>query len=64
MPAAAVAGFLPSTSGFRFGNDFPHVPLARVLFGEVGPAGKLPVDVPDANEPAKIRYPFGHGLSW
>jgi beta-N-acetylhexosaminidase len=38
--------------------------LARVLFGEVNPAGKLPVDVPAANDPNTILYPFGHGLGY
>ncbi|GDY30736.1 glycoside hydrolase family 3 protein [Gandjariella thermophila] len=38
--------------------------LARVLFGEVAPAGRLPVDVPDAGDPSRIRYPFGYGLTW
>nr|WP_229373441.1 glycoside hydrolase family 3 protein [Umezawaea beigongshangensis] len=33
--------------------------LVDVLFGEVTPAGKLPVDVP-----GPTPYPFGHGLSW
>jgi beta-N-acetylhexosaminidase len=36
--------------------------LARVLFGEIGPAGKLPVSVPDPSRPGVDRYPFGHGL--
>jgi beta-N-acetylhexosaminidase len=38
--------------------------LARVLFGEVNPAGRLPVDVPAANDPNTILYPFGHGLGY
>jgi len=38
--------------------------LARVSFGEVCPQGKLPVDLPSANDPNSTRYPFGHGLSW
>ena len=37
--------------------------LARVLFGEVQPAGKLPVDIPVAGEPGTVLYPFGHGLA-
>jgi beta-N-acetylhexosaminidase len=36
--------------------------LARVLFGEVQPAGLLPVDVPVAGDPGSVLYPFGHGL--
>lgn len=37
--------------------------LTRVLFGEVVPAGKLPVTIPVAGA-ADTLYPFGHGLSW
>jgi beta-N-acetylhexosaminidase len=38
--------------------------LAKVLFGEISPAGKLPVPVPNPARPGVDRYPFGHGLSW
>jgi beta-N-acetylhexosaminidase len=38
--------------------------LAKVLFGEVNPTGKLPVDVPAAGDPGTILYPFGHGLGY
>ena len=37
--------------------------LARVLFGEVQPRGKLPVDIPAAADPGTVLYPFGHGLT-
>ena len=43
MTAAAVAGFLPSTSGFRFANDFPHVPLLSI-----GVPGVVRVPIGDA----------------
>ncbi|GGP36164.1 beta-N-acetylhexosaminidase [Saccharothrix coeruleofusca] len=33
--------------------------LARVVYGEVKPAGKLPVDVPGPRP-----YPFGHAVGW
>nr|WP_114454380.1 glycoside hydrolase family 3 protein [Halopolyspora algeriensis] len=36
--------------------------LARVLFGEVSPSGRLPVAVADPERPGTDRYPFGHGL--
>lgn len=38
--------------------------LARVLFGEVSPVGRLPVPVPDPLRPGNDRYPFGHGVTW
>jgi beta-N-acetylhexosaminidase len=38
--------------------------LAKVLFGEVNPTGRLPVDVPVAGDPGTILYPFGHGLGY
>jgi beta-N-acetylhexosaminidase len=38
--------------------------LTKVLYGEINPTGKLPVDIPVAGEPAVPLYPFGHGLSW
>lgn len=38
--------------------------LAKVLYGEIKPTGKLPVDIPVAGDPQTPLYPFGHGLSW
>ncbi|WP_253769121.1 glycoside hydrolase family 3 protein [Goodfellowiella coeruleoviolacea] len=38
--------------------------LTKVLFGEIKPRGKLPVDVPDGADATKVRYPLGFGLSW
>lgn len=38
--------------------------LAKVMFGEVKPQGKLPVPVPAPDNPEKERFPFGHGVSW
>ncbi|MBA8827359.1 beta-N-acetylhexosaminidase [Saccharopolyspora lacisalsi] len=38
--------------------------LARVLFGEIAPTGKLPAPVPDPDHPGTNLYPFGHGLTW
>jgi beta-N-acetylhexosaminidase len=37
--------------------------LARVLFGEVNPGGKLPVTIPKADGSGAL-YPFGHGLRY
>jgi beta-N-acetylhexosaminidase len=33
--------------------------LAKVIYGEVAPTGKLPVDVP-----GPTPYPLGHGVTW
>lgn len=38
--------------------------VAKVLFGEATPAGKLPVPVPEPGKPGTDRYPFGFGLAW
>lgn len=37
--------------------------LARVLYGEVNPGGKLPVTIPKADGSGAL-YPFGHGLRY
>jgi beta-N-acetylhexosaminidase len=38
--------------------------LAKTLFGEVNPSGRLPVDIPAAGDPGTVLYPFGHGLGY
>jgi beta-N-acetylhexosaminidase len=38
--------------------------LAKVLYGEVSPRGKLPVEIPRVDDPSQPLYPFGHGLTW
>ncbi|GAA1665962.1 glycoside hydrolase family 3 protein [Kribbella yunnanensis] len=38
--------------------------LAKALYGEIKPTGKLPVDIPVAGDPQTPLYPFGHGMSW
>jgi beta-N-acetylhexosaminidase len=35
-----------------------------VILGAVDPQGKLPVDVPKADEPEAVLFAFGHGLSY
>ncbi|TVL91695.1 glycoside hydrolase family 3 protein [Streptomyces sp. SAJ15] len=37
---------------------------ARVLAGRVRPHGRLPVAVPRADDPSRLLYPIGHGLSY
>ena len=38
--------------------------LAKALYGEIRPTGKLPVDIPVAGDPTTPLYAFGHGMSW
>jgi beta-N-acetylhexosaminidase len=38
--------------------------VARVITGDVSPSGKLPVDIPAADDAKKVLYPFGHGLTY
>jgi beta-N-acetylhexosaminidase len=38
--------------------------LAKVVYGEIKPMGKLPVDIPVAGQPLTPLYAFGHGMSW
>ncbi|WP_238162917.1 glycoside hydrolase family 3 N-terminal domain-containing protein [Kribbella capetownensis] len=38
--------------------------LAKVLYGELAPTGKLPVAIPAQPDPSVTLHPFGHGLSF
>jgi beta-N-acetylhexosaminidase len=38
--------------------------LAKVLFGEVTPSARLPVDVTAPGDPSTIVYPFGFGIGY
>ncbi|WP_438801127.1 glycoside hydrolase family 3 protein [Amycolatopsis magusensis] len=60
-PAFADAATWVATYDWR---DVSMSTLAGVLRGKLSPTGKLPVDLPAADDPAKILYPFGHGLRW
>jgi beta-N-acetylhexosaminidase len=35
-----------------------------VIYGEVGPVGRLPVAITAFQDPATELYPFGHGLGY
>ncbi|MFJ9924612.1 beta-N-acetylhexosaminidase [Streptomyces misionensis] len=37
---------------------------ARVIAGRVAPRGKLPVPVQRADDPSRVLYPIGHGLTY
>jgi beta-N-acetylhexosaminidase len=58
---------LPSADTFVATYSYAGVSirnLAKTLFGEVNPSGRLPVDIPAAGDPGTILYPFGHGLRY
>ncbi|TDW17044.1 glycoside hydrolase family 3 N-terminal domain-containing protein [Kribbella kalugense] len=54
-----VAYFDPApTTLVTYGSTAPSMEaLAKVLYGEIAPTGKLPVEIPDL-------HPFGHGLTF
>jgi beta-N-acetylhexosaminidase len=71
-PVVAVAAQIPYDAGYidaptwvaTYGwRAHAMESLAKVLFGEVSPAGKLPVDIPVGGT-ATVLYPFDHGLTW
>ena len=71
-PVVAVASQIPYDAGFVDAPTWVATynwraaameSLAKVLYDELSPAGKLPVDIPTGVDPT-ILYPFGHGLTW
>ncbi|WP_411148503.1 glycoside hydrolase family 3 protein [Streptomyces sp. A30] len=58
---------LPSVPACLAAYSWTDVELraaARVIAGRVAPRGKLPVPVQRADDPARVLYPVGHGLSY
>ena len=58
---------LPAVKGYLAAYSWTDVELraaARVIAGAVGPRGKLPVPVQRADDPGRVLYPVGHGLSY
>lgn len=58
---------LPSVPAFLAAYAWTDVELraaARVIAGAAGPQGRLPVPVPRADDPARVLYPLGHGLTY
>ncbi|MFJ6082843.1 glycoside hydrolase family 3 protein [Streptomyces sp. NPDC092369] len=58
---------LPSVRAFLAAYSWTDVELraaARVIAGKAAPRGKLPVAVQRADDPTKVLYPVGHGLSY
>jgi len=58
---------LPSASAHLASYSWTDVELraaARVVAGRAAPRGKLPVPVQRADDPAKVLYPIGYGLTY
>ncbi|MFF7646722.1 glycoside hydrolase family 3 N-terminal domain-containing protein [Streptomyces canus] len=58
---------LPAVPAFLATYSWTDVELraaARVIAGEAAPHGRLPVPVQRADDPAKVLYPVGYGLSY
>jgi beta-N-acetylhexosaminidase len=58
---------LPSVKAYLATYSWTDVELraaARVIAGRVEPVGRLPVPVQRADDPERVLYPIGHGLSY
>ncbi|MET7481061.1 glycoside hydrolase family 3 protein [Streptomyces sp. NPDC005648] len=58
---------LPSVPAYLATYSWTDVELraaARVIAGKARPRGRLPVAVHRADDPARVLYPIGHGLSY
>ena len=58
---------LPAVPAYLAAYSWTDVELraaARVIAGEAAPRGRLPVPVQRADDPAKVLYPVGYGLSY
>ncbi|MET8677659.1 glycoside hydrolase family 3 protein [Streptomyces sp. NPDC004647] len=56
-------GLRASLAGYSW-TDVELRAAARVIAGKADPAGRLPVPVPRADDPAQVLYPIGYGLSY
>ena len=59
--------YFPSahTTLATYGSTVPSMEaLAKVLYGEIAPTGKLPVAIPAQPDPSQTLHPFGHGLTF
>ncbi|KND45608.1 glycoside hydrolase family 3 protein [Streptomyces stelliscabiei] len=58
---------LPAVKGYVASYTWTDTEVraaARVLAGRVAPRGRLPVPVQRADDPARVLYPIGHGLTY
>jgi beta-N-acetylhexosaminidase len=72
-PVVAVASQIPYDAGFVDAPTWVATyswravsmeSLTKVLYGEISPQGKLPVDIPTGDDPNTVLYPFGSGVTW
>ncbi|MBT2528088.1 glycoside hydrolase family 3 C-terminal domain-containing protein [Streptomyces sp. ISL-99] len=56
-------GFAASVAAYSW-TDVELRAAVRVLAGQKAPEGKLPVPVQRADDPAKVLYPVGYGLTY
>ncbi|KAA9149491.1 glycoside hydrolase family 3 protein [Amycolatopsis acidicola] len=45
-------------------RDVSMASLAKVLTGKISPQGRLPVNIPAGDDPNRILYSYGTGLTW
>ncbi|MEV6104337.1 glycoside hydrolase family 3 N-terminal domain-containing protein [Streptomyces sp. NPDC051940] len=60
---AHLTGVRASVASYTW-MDAELTAAARVIGGKIPPAGRLPVDVPRADDPSQLLYGIGHGLTW
>ncbi|OEJ39142.1 beta-N-acetylhexosaminidase [Streptomyces agglomeratus] len=59
----AGTGFGASVAAYSW-TDVELCAAVRVITGHTVPPGKLPVPIQRADDPAKVLYPLGHGLTY
>ena len=67
MAGVRVRAHLPSVTACLATYGWTDVELraaARVIAGTVRPQGKLPAPVQRGDDPARVLYPIGHGLTY
>lgn len=60
---AGLSGVKASLASYSW-TDVEVRAAARVIAGRVRPRGVLPVPVQRADDPTRVLYPIGHGLSY
>ena len=59
--------YFPTVGTFITSYDYQpvsHDAAARAMFGEIEPAGKLPVTITETPPSTKVLYPFGYGIGY